>query len=461
MERPSSSSATVNGSSYTIPNLPSGTYTVKVTENGGCSQSKTMSVTNSNQQPVANFSYSVNGTTVTFINQSSPGTYAWAFGDNSNANNSNPSHIYGNNASYQACLTVTNTCGSQSICKTVTVGIPANAALIDVKDLSGATGAIIFVPVTIENCVTGSLVSFAGSLNISNPAVAVVSGIIPGSMSPQYNANNQTFSYFNNSGSGVPCGPGQILFYVAVQILGNQGASAVLNIIGTPLTIELGGMNNGTPSTVPYSISSGIVSVANTAKIAGEVTTYWGAGLPSVEVTATHGATSLMKVTDENGHYELPALTVSEMYRVEPKRIAQAENGLSTYALFAGQRFILGMEPLEIVSPYQIIAGDANCDGQFSSLDLFLIQRLIIGTSQDFGQCPSWVFVKAGSPMPTEFTATNVFPYYNCDTLMLTKDTISDFIGVKVGDILGHANPVAIVGNQTSPRNNDILQFSL
>lgn len=456
---PSNNSTTVNGTSYTIPNLPSGTYTVKVTENGGCSQTKTMSVTNSNQQPVANFAYSVNGTTVTFINQSSPGTYSWNFGDNGNANTSNPSHVFGNNNTYEVCLTVTNSCGSQTTCKTVTVGVPNSTALIDVQDLAGGTGSTIYVPVTIENCISNSLVSFAGSLNISNPAIATITGILPGSMSPQYNATNKTFSYFNNSGSGIPCGPGQILFYVIVQVTGNQGASAVLNITGTPLAIELGGMSNGTPSSLPYTISSGIISVANLAKIAGNITTYWGVGLPRVEVTATHGNASLMKETDQNGRYELPALPLGERYTVEPKRNTLAENGLSTYALFAGQRFILGMEPQEIVSPYQIIAGDANCDGQFSTLDLFLIQRIIIGVSQNFGDCPSWVFVKSGQFMPTEFTATNVFPYHNCDTLMLIKDTISDFVGVKVGDILGHANPNSAYAEITAPRSNRKLQL--
>ncbi len=450
---PTSNSATVAGSSYTISDLPSGTYTVKVTENGGCSQTKMMSITNTNQQPVANFSYSVNGTTVTFINQSSPGTYSWMFGDNTSANTSNPSHIYSNNASYNVCLTVTNSCGSQTICKTVTVGVPSSTALIDVKDLSGGTGTTIYVPVTIENCIANALVSFAGSLSLSNPAVATITGILPGSMSPQYNADNRTFSYFNNSGGGVPCGPGQILFYVVVQITGNQGTSTVLTITGAPLSIELGGMSNGTPSSVPYTISSGIVTVANTAKIIGQVTTYWGVGLPSVEVTATHGTTSQMKVTDINGHYELAALPMGEMHTVQPKRYTPAENGLSTYALFAGQRFILGLEPLEINSPYQIIAGDANCDGRFTTLDLFLIQRIIVGTSPNFGDCPSWVFVKAGDSMPEHLNATNVFPYHNCDTLMLMKDTTSNFIGVKVGDILGHANPNAIVGVQTEPRS--------
>lgn len=58
--------------------------------------------------------------------------------------------------------------------------------------------------------------------------------------------------------------------------------------------------------------------------------------------------------------------------------------------------------------------------------------------------------------MPVEFTATNVFPYHSCDTMMLMKDTTSNFIGVKVGDILGHANPALLT---IDPRGLDVLRL--
>ena len=457
---PRNGSTTVGGNTYRIQDLPSGTYTIRVEESGGCSQTRMMSVTNTNQQPVANFTYSINGTSVTFINQSSPGSYQWDFGNNATANTSNPTHNFGNNNDYEVCLTVTNSCGSVEICKTVTVGVPASTALIDVKDQSGGSGSTIYVPVTIENCIANALVSFAGSLTVANPSVATIIGVLPGSMSPQFNANNQTFSYFNNSGVGIPCGAGQILFYVVVQVTGSPGASTVLNIVGTPLTVELGGLVNGIPATVPHTISSGIIGVASMATVVGDVTTYWGVGLPNVEVTITNEAMQEMRKTNENGHYELQNIPLGEMYTIQPKLAGDPENGLSTYALFAGQRFILGMEPEEIVSPYQIIAADANCDGRFTTLDLFLIQRLIIGASDNFSDCPAWVFVKAGDYMPVEFTTTNVFPYHNCDTLMLMQDTVSNFIGVKVGDILGHANPTALHGGLASPRSNQYLRLT-
>ena len=453
-----SGTTTSPNATYTISNLNSGTYTVTVTENSGCSRVKMVSVTNSNQAPVANFSFTVSGSSVTFANLSSPGTYQWTFGDNGNANINNPNHSYGGTGSFNVCLKATNPCGTKEVCKTVTIGAPENAAVIDIQDGAGSPGATIYVPVVIENCVTGTIVSFAGSLSIANTSVGTIMGIVPGTISPQYSAANQTFSYFSNNGAGVPCDSGQILFYVAVQLNGSSGASTVLNIVSNPLPIELGGMVNGEPAAVQHYITSGQVSVASAAIVKGEITTYWGDGVPNVEVEIINGtAFRKMEKTDTAGRYKLPEIPLNKEYSIVPKLGGTPENGLSTYALFAGQRFILGMEPAEIVSPYQIIAGDANCDNKFSSLDLFIIQRLIIGTSTSFGSCPSWVFVRAGDQMPIDFNTTNVFPYHSRDTMMIKKDTVSNFVGVKVGDILGHANPARL--HTVEQRDNNTLNL--
>ncbi|MFN7116460.1 MAG: T9SS type A sorting domain-containing protein [Saprospiraceae bacterium] len=439
---PANGSQTVNTPSYTINNLNSGTYNITVTDGGGCSKTRMVSVNNNNQMPSANFAFTINGMNVVFTNQSTPGSYQWTFGDQANSTQNNPNHTYLTTGTFNVCLKVTNSCGTKEICKEVTIGTPAGAVNIDVRDGAGGKGEIVYIPVVIENCVTNTLVSLAGSLQIENTNVAVITGILPGSISPQYSAANRTFSYYANNGSGVPCGAGQILFYVAVELKGNAGTSTILRIVNTPLAIEVGGIANGGPTSIPHIVSGGTVSIQSIAVLQGDITTYWGDALPHVEVNINSGNLSKKDTTDNNGKYKIPALPLGKEYTVLPKlNDNNPANGLSTYALFAGQRFIIGMQPAEIVSPYQIIAGDANCDGRFTSLDLFIIQRLIIGTSQDFGACPSWVFVKAGEQMPVEFTATNVFPYHNCDTMMLMKDTSSNFIGVKVGDILGHANP--------------------
>ena len=162
--------------------------------------------------------------------------------------------------------------------------------------------------------------------------------------------------------------------------------------------------------------------------------------MPEVKVTKDGFESHVM--TDDDGYYMLPEIPLGEMYDIKPYKSTTPDNGLSTYALFAGQRFILGYDPLEIESPYQIIAGDANCNGSFTTLDLFIIQQIIIGITDGFNDCPSWVFVSTNSTMPNDFDAYNVFPYKDKESMMIDGETYSDFVGVKVGDILGHANPI-------------------
>jgi len=72
------------------------------------------------------------------------------------------------------------------------------------------------------------------------------------------------------------------------------------------------------------------------------------------------------------------------------------------------------------------------------------------GTNENLDFCPSWNFVRENDDMPEDFDAYNVFPYENSDQVMVMSDEVSNFIGVKVGDILGHANPNNLEGGELS-----------
>ncbi|MFM9007852.1 MAG: PKD domain-containing protein, partial [Bacteroidota bacterium] len=70
--------------------------------------------------PLADFMYSVSGTTATFINTSTslsnaPLTYAWTFGDGNTSNLQNPSHTYLSNGLYTVTLVVTDCIFSDTI----------------------------------------------------------------------------------------------------------------------------------------------------------------------------------------------------------------------------------------------------------------------------------------------------------------------------------------------------------
>ncbi len=72
--------------------------------------------------PVANFSYADSALTVTFTDNSSNATsYLWDFGDGNTSTQQNPTHTYATQGTYKVCLTVSNDCGSDSVCQNITV----------------------------------------------------------------------------------------------------------------------------------------------------------------------------------------------------------------------------------------------------------------------------------------------------------------------------------------------------
>lgn len=74
--------------------------------------------------PIADFTFFVTGRTVTFLNQSTgdpPLSYSWNFGDGATSTETNPIHTYGAPDTYNVTLTVSNSVGTDSIVKQVTV----------------------------------------------------------------------------------------------------------------------------------------------------------------------------------------------------------------------------------------------------------------------------------------------------------------------------------------------------
>ncbi|MCB9324737.1 MAG: T9SS type A sorting domain-containing protein [Lewinellaceae bacterium] len=452
---PVSGSATVSSGNYAIGNLPGGDYTININDANGCYAIVNVSLDSTPETPIVDFNFQISGLTATFTNLSAAGSYLWTFGDGTSSTQTAPTHQYLSSGSYQVCLTVTNSCGSATYCETIGVASGFDAVILDIGQGFGGPGTTIQVPVTIQNC--NLLVSLAGTIQVDVNAVASVTGISHGLIAPQYNAINHTFNFYDNTGEGIPLTDGDILFYFNIELTGSAGSQSGLHLINNPLSIEVGGIVNDLPTVLPHITVPGSVQIMDTGIVEGLVSTYWGAGIKDVELLISAANISDTEMTNDNGVYSIGNLPVGQLYNIRPEKDNLPANGLSTYALFIGQRFILGMDPPQITSPYQVIAGDANCNGSFTTLDLFIIQQLIIGATQSFEECPSWVFVGEGNAMPEDFNAQNVFPYLSETSMMVMHDTIANFIGVKVGDILGHANPNNLQDDPDVRNDNELL----
>ncbi len=92
------------------------------------------------QIPAADFSTSINGFSAIFsdLTTGNPVAWQWNFGDGNTSASQNPSHSYSSNGNYLVCLTVTDSCGGDSVCKTIAIfcSLPAASFLHSVSGLS-------------------------------------------------------------------------------------------------------------------------------------------------------------------------------------------------------------------------------------------------------------------------------------------------------------------------------------
>ncbi|PLW95112.1 MAG: hypothetical protein C0592_00800, partial [Marinilabiliales bacterium] len=104
----------------------SGTYTVCLIASNACVADTTCAIlTVTCNAPVADFTDSTNNLFVSFTNLSTSDDvfpfYLWDFGDGNTSTQTNPTHTYASPGVYTVCLTISDSCGTDSSCATVTV----------------------------------------------------------------------------------------------------------------------------------------------------------------------------------------------------------------------------------------------------------------------------------------------------------------------------------------------------
>lgn len=92
-----------------------------------------------NNAPQADFTYTVNGQTVDFTDQSvNPALYNWDFGDGATSTAANPTHYYTAAGTYTVTLIVSNGCGSD------TTSMQVTTSAVDVVELGSDNDFIIY-----------------------------------------------------------------------------------------------------------------------------------------------------------------------------------------------------------------------------------------------------------------------------------------------------------------------------
>ncbi len=168
--------------------------------------------------------------------------------------------------------------------------------------------------------------------------------------------------------------------------------------------------------------------MANTAPVSGTITTHCGQPMPGVEV---HFGSGLAAITNQAGFYQIE-LPVDGIYEVSPFLEDDMINGVDSNDL---QVLSLAMDG-PALSPYQLMAADANASMQVSTFDLVLLAQTI-GDIVPALSAPYWMFLPADYVFPDPAN-----PWAEALPGPIVLDGIPeeglqglDFVGVKRGDL--------------------------
>jgi len=196
-------------------------------------------------------------------------------------------------------------------------------------------------------------------------------------------------------------------------------------------------------------------------KISGLIQTESGAGIGNVavELNGTHPGLPPFTdyaLTDGQGAYsfDVPA---GSTYSVTPFRDANPLNGVSTFDLLLINKHVLGLEA--IPPPYRMLAADANKSNTVTTFDIVELRKLILGIYQQLPNLPSWRFIPVGHVFSNPANPfAGGFPEKILSDPPPPDLSALNFIGFKVGDINGNANP-AFAGNQADDRDSPVLHL--
>jgi hypothetical protein len=172
-------------------------------------------------------------------------------------------------------------------------------------------------------------------------------------------------------------------------------------------------------------------------RISGEVHDSDGSKLEDVVVNLIQDD-GIPTMTDSEGQYMFPDVLFGSSYLIQPEKIGEDLEGISTLDLIMLMQHIMGVSMIE--DPYALIAADVDNSGHVSINDLKDIRELILFNIFELQANTSWRFVDANynfidplNPLQEQIPGSYLIEYFSEDMEDL------NFIGLKVGDVSGDA----------------------
>ena len=419
--------------------LATGEYTVSIFDVNGCSATTSIAVgLNLTGTLSADFTVEIGESSVTLMSivQDSTATYNWTFGDGNTSFEMNPIANFATPGAYEICLMISNDCGSEMTCQTVTVGISGPVKFV-INDLNGIANDTVVVPISVENFI--DIVSYQKTLQLQDTAIARIVGISASNLAGltsdnfyQVDDHTVTTVWFDATSSGQTLPNNTVIYNLMVMVDSQVDTCIELSFVESPVASQVVGIMVDEVAEVPFELINGEICTNESVVVTGNIARETGTAVPGVQI----GVSNFEKTptTDIDGNYLVEKLPIGNDYVITPALNTPLLESVSTFDIVLINRHILGTRPFD--SPYKHIAADINQSGTITVFDLVLIQRAILGLNSNFPGNTAWRFI----PKAYEFIDPNNpldedFP----ESINLTalSDNLAniDFIAVKTADV--------------------------
>lgn len=225
------------------------------------------------------------------------------------------------------------------------------------------------------------------------------------------------------------------------------------------LTITDEAGNSDNCSTIINIQDNNLVCVNSSHAVSGTILTENGTPLESVELFLSGGIEDTL-MCDVTGYFNFPEVPAGDSYEVTPHKNTFHKNGVSTFDLIYIQRHVLNIQYLD--SPYKIIAADVNKSGGITGFDIVQMRKLILQIDTVYSNNTSWRFVDASyafadptQPLGESFPESITIAHLEADQNNL------EFIGIKIGDVNGNANPAQFGGVVEARNEKEPLRLKI
>lgn len=193
--------------------------------------------------------------------------------------------------------------------------------------------------------------------------------------------------------------------------------------------------------------------------IAGKMEKVNGDAL-SQKIVGLSGGVSMALHTNVDGTFAFQGLPTNNDYVITPTYNTDYLNGVTTYDLVLIRKHILNISNFE--TPDQWIAADVNNSKTVTTIDMVELRKMILAIQEGFNNNTSWRFMDANyvfqnpnNPLPEGFPEEIEIQNLEGNTWE------QNFIGIKIGDVNGNADPSGFGGDLDDRSSGNDLIFNL